>query len=427
MKKLLFTIIAFFLPLLASADIVEVDGIFYNIIKKVKTAEVTSNPNKYSGAVNIPDKFIYDKVEYKVISIGDNAFKSCFNMSSVTIPNSVTSIGREAFRFCSDLTTMNIPNSVTSIGYEAFMSCKNLVSVIIPNSVTSISNYAFSGCSSLKSVTIPNSVSSISGCTFKDCISLTSVNISNSVTFIDDRAFSGCSALTSITIPGSVNSIFENAFSGCSSLTSVVIPNNVTYIDPRVFEGCTSLVSLTIGENISDIKNETFANCPNLADVYCLAENVPNTCSDAFMDSYIEFATLHVPAASLDDYINAEPWKKFKNKVALEDGEIPETPKCTTPTISFENGEIIFNCDTEGVEYVSSIAAPDAKSYYDGRLKPAFKYKVTVYATKSGYDKSDTATAEIEVPGELKGDLNNDGTVNVADHVELTKIIMNEE
>ena len=43
------------------------------------------------------------------------------------------------------------------------------------------------------------------------------------------------------------------------------------------------------------------------------------------------------------------------------------------------------------------------------------------------YDKSDTAIAEIEVLGDLKGDLNNDGTVNVADHVELTKIIMNEE
>ena len=102
-------------------------------------------------------------------------------------------------------------------------------------------------------------------------------------------------------------------------------------------------------------------------------------------------------------------------------------PKCVTPTITFENGEIIFNCETEGVEYVSNIVAPDATSYYDGRLKPTFKYKVTVYATKSGYENSDKATAEIEVPASLRGDVNKDGTVNVADHVELTKIIMSEE
>lgn len=99
--------------------------------------------------------------------------------------------------------------------------------------------------------------------------------------------------------------------------------------------------------------------------------------------------------------------------------------KCATPTISIEDGRIKFSCETEGVEFVSNVSTPDTKNYYDAELTLAYKYKVTVYATKAGYENSDTATAEFTASG-LFGDLTGDGVVNVADHVELTKIIMGE-
>ena len=160
----------------AIADAVKIDGIYYNLVSKMKIAEVTSNPNDdryykgyYKGAVNIPDNVVYEDKTYSVTSIGNDAFCYCSGLTSITIPNSVTSIGDRAFHDCSRLTSITIPESVTSIGDNAFDS-SGLTSVTIPNSVTSISDGAFEDCSSLTSVTIPNSVTSIGWDAFYGCI-----------------------------------------------------------------------------------------------------------------------------------------------------------------------------------------------------------------------------------------------------------------
>ena len=86
------------LPLAASADAVKIDGIYYNLITKGNIAEVTSNPNKYTGSIVIPESVTYGGKDYGVTSIGSNAFNECRGLTSVTIPHSVTSIGNYAFR-----------------------------------------------------------------------------------------------------------------------------------------------------------------------------------------------------------------------------------------------------------------------------------------------------------------------------------------
>ena len=138
-----------------------------------------------------------------VTTIGDDAFRLCGSLTSVTIPNSVTTIGGYAFSECGSLTSVTIPNSVTTIGVGAFSLCKSLTFVTIPNSVTTIGWNTFSGCTSLTSVTIPNSVTTIGYGAFRDCSHLTSVTIPNSVTTIGSETFWGCSSLTSVTIPNS--------------------------------------------------------------------------------------------------------------------------------------------------------------------------------------------------------------------------------
>ena len=90
---------------------------------------------------------------------------------------------------------------------------------------------------------------------------------------------------------------------------------------------------------------------------------VPNTNTEAFANSYTEYATLHVPAASVKDYKAVEPWKNFKDIVGLDGTEV-DYPKCATPTIAYANQKLTFSCDTEGVEFTSSITDSDIGNYY---------------------------------------------------------------
>lgn len=108
--------------------------------------------------------------EDTVTSIGDEAFRGCAKLASISIPNGVTSIGDKAFRACSSLASIAISNGVTSIGNEAFSMCSILKNVDIPNSVTSIGDEAFRDCPKLLSITIPNGVTSIGKGTFFYCI-----------------------------------------------------------------------------------------------------------------------------------------------------------------------------------------------------------------------------------------------------------------
>ena len=145
-------------------------------------------------------------------------------------------------------------------------------------------------------------------------------------------------------------------------------------------------------------------------------------CTNAFEDAYTEYATLHVPAASLEAYRAVEPWKSFGSIIALTGEELPPPPepeKCATPTIEFIDGELTFSCETWDVEYVSEVTATEAGKYYGDKVKLDGKYIVSVYAMKEGYVNSDVATAII-YPGQNPSvktvyDVNRDGTVDVAD------------
>lgn len=100
MKQTIISFLLALLPLLASADAVEIDGIWYKLVTKGNVAEVTSSSNKYCGAIVIPASVTYGDVTYSVTTIGDWAFSDCSDLTSVTISNNITKIGSCAFSGC---------------------------------------------------------------------------------------------------------------------------------------------------------------------------------------------------------------------------------------------------------------------------------------------------------------------------------------
>lgn len=155
------------------------------------------------GIAIIPD--VFSGLDVRSINC-----KKCANLTSVTIPGSVTEIGDDAFSDCESLTSVTIPDSVTSIGKYAFKSCQKLTSVTIPGSVTWIGNGAFSLCTNMTSVIIPGRVPLIG-------------ELPAHGRLFGDYVFGGCTNLISAIIPeGSVTEILRwNPFTRCPNLLTI--------------------------------------------------------------------------------------------------------------------------------------------------------------------------------------------------------------
>lgn len=267
-------------------------------------AEVTSNPNKYSGKVVVPDSVTYQGQKYAVKSIGSSAFQDCSNLTMVELPVGITIINSNAFRNCGSLLSVNIPEGVTRIGGSAFYYCTSLSAIDFPNSLTNIDGSAFYNCDNLLSIVIPDNVTNIEGHAFYDCDKLSSVTIGKGVTSIGSSAFYSCDALkavyisdlsawckiafdgssanpcynghhlylngeeiTALVIPEDITSIKQYAFYGCSEISSVIIPNSVTSIETSAFGSCSNLQSVSLGKNIANLNKDAFSSCNKLSSV----------------------------------------------------------------------------------------------------------------------------------------------------------------
>ena len=449
---------------------IEVDGLYYSVIKKAQRATVVGVSKTLTEAI-IPDKIVFEDLECNVVAIDDLAFmQGSEHLKKVVIGNNVEKIGIYAFEF-TKIKSITIPKSVKEIDTDAFRDCDSLEAVyiedisawcnisfsktksnplyfaknlylnnelvtdlVIPDDVTEIKDYSFTNASCIKTLSIPDHISNIGEASFYNCIGLTNVKLPYNLETIGRNAFESCSSLTSVEIPDKVKTIGYAAFYNCKNMENVKMPNSletlgdeafryceklksisingtIKNIPYRCFEYCKSLTTVSIPSSIVNLKDYCFAYCKELTDITCYAESAPSASyTYSFIDSSPEYATLHVPSTSIESYQNTRTWSQFGSIVAITEPGI-ETPKCSTPNVTFTDGKLQFICDTEGAKCYYTLSNSDVKNndtLVEGN-SVIFDacYNISFYAIADGYTNSDTATAKLywlTSSGTLEGD-----------------------
>ena len=291
---------------------IERDGIYF-LRNNMGTLDVTYKDNyynSYSGHVRIPSWITLHEGDIDVEGIGSQAFMSCRNLTSVSLTSSIKTIRNRAFMYCSSLTSISIPSSVETIEYNAFTGCSSLSSITLREGLKTIGVQALSGIP-LTSITLPASLESIDGSSLSCNTSLPAINISASnpnyvsidgvlytrdgktlvtypagksgtiytvqdgVQVIANNAFDRARTLTEINLPGTLREVKTSAFRECNALQQMVYPRGVTSIANSAMDNCNSMTSVTLPSTLTQLGANVFARCTSLNNIYVKAVTPP--------------------------------------------------------------------------------------------------------------------------------------------------------
>ncbi len=200
----------------------------------------------------VTDKLLYSRanlqtliLEEGVREIGASACWYCTNLSSISLPSSLTRIDQGAFCGCGKLTSLQLSGfEGLTVGTYAFRDCDALETLNIGSGVTALEDGAFNSCDGLRSASFGPDLRSIGGFAFASDAALSELTFSAGLESIGSQAFYGISAET-VALPATLKTLGTLSFSS-EQLLSLDIPDSVTELTLPLVSGNTVMV---VGEN----------------------------------------------------------------------------------------------------------------------------------------------------------------------------------
>ncbi len=480
------------------ASTFEIDGIWYEstsdqTVRVVPETSATDGSGTfiifnypYEGDITIPATITYESKEYTVTAAKAGTFQESSNLTSVSIPATLTDLGEAPFASCIKLTSITVAednpaysvidgllynktattlfacpgakegaitvkDGVTIIGKSAFHGCSKLTSIEMPASVQEIGAEAFRGCKLLTTINLPDGITVLDNRVFYNCHALSSISLPDGITSIGSNAFYQCSALSSITLPTSLQVLGEYAFSLCGGLRSVTLPAGLKEIGYRAFENCYRLSTISIPASVTTIATMAFCGCSNLRSIDVAANNTAYSSQDGVLFNKTKTTLLCCPSAKSSTYtvpatVNTIGEYGFYACKSLVSITLPYSLTilrpysfrlCSNlktialpPSVSQVGRNTFSGCNAlESIlVYSRDVPNTDAATFTTNNLN------VPVYVPAESLESYQSAdnwkafttilpiSADI-VDGNL-GDVNNDGQVNVSDIMTIVNVIL---
>ena len=233
------------------------------------------------SSIQIPDT---------VSELGHEIFFACSSLKSAVLPEGIQTIPNGMFRRCKILMDVTIPSSVRRIEDRAFSECNELPGIQLPENLEFLGNYSFERCSQLLAISLPASLKRIGDSAFRECGHLIDLELNEGLEEIGDHAFEECRFLVQVRFPESLRVIRETAFNVCSDLQEVRFAEGLEEIEAYAFRDCRNIELITFPASLQKLGRGVFDNCSGLKDIYFLG-NAPE------LDSVDPFSSVHNGAA----------------------------------------------------------------------------------------------------------------------------------
>ena len=349
----------------------EVDSLTFDTTDDLLNVQVTGVTSE-----DIVDPGIAPKVAYQgnlctVTLTGDRSFYRLNKIIRAEVPFTVQRIENYSFYECTNLEKLILRDGIKQIGGFSISHVNKLTNVEIPASVDSIRSDAFTYDPALRSINVNSGNTKY---TSEDGI-LFSKDKKQLIAFADGYG-------PQYTVPDGTQSIEAAAFRGAQALEAVVLPNSLREIKNSAFFECTSLTEMVVPHGVTTIGTSAFNRCTAMT-----------------------FADLPATLTVLD-------YNAFSNASSLTRLNVRATtpPACVT-YIDPRSHQIYEPFNSNHYSNVELVVPQGcAQAYRDADIWKKF-----------------TNITETNFPAVfIRGDVNDDGIVNISDAIALINGLLND-